>query len=179
MTLIRYALTLALGVSSVGIASGQESFPTNLDQDSAMTVLDRYDQTSDQIFATLTGRTRLFEAKAQLATQCAKGLRLIEKVMKLTEPDEEDGEAEWTRETSFLVRTWLSEEQRNEWYFAGKEFVADLDTYLEGRPTKAEAMVKYKSGFALIMNTQIAVLERISHDLDARLNRLKDPRSAD
>ena len=99
--------------------------------------------------------------------------------MKLTEPDEEDGEAEWTRETSFLVRTWLSEEQRNEWYFAGKEFVADLDTYLEGRPTKAEAMVKYKSGFALIMNAQIAVLERISHDLDARLNRLKDPRSAD
>lgn len=179
MTLIRYALTLVLGVSSVGSASGQERSPTNLDQDSVMTALDQYDQTSQQIFATLTERAKLFEAKAQLATQCAKGLRLIEKVMKLTEPDEEDGEAEWKRETFFLVRMWFSEEQRDEWYFAGKEFVADLDTYLEGGPTKAEAMVKYKRVFDQIMNAQVAVLEKMSHDLDARLNRLKDPRSAD
>lgn len=178
MPLTRYALTLALGIFSVGSASGQEHSPTNLDQDSVMTALDQYDQTSDQIFATLTGRTRLFEVKAQLATQCAKGLRLIEKVMKLTEPNEDDEEADWAHETFFLVHTWF-QEQEKEWQFAGKEFATSMIPQIELAHSREEAMETYKRGFALIINAQIAVLEKMSHDLDARINRLKEPRSAD
>ncbi|MBA5868825.1 MAG: hypothetical protein GDA68_02285 [Nitrospira sp. CR2.1] len=98
--------------------------------------------------------------------------------MKLTEPDEEDGEAEWTRETWFLVHTWF-EEQEKEWYFAGKKFAVSMDTQLEQVHSKEEAMETYNRGFALIMNAQIAVLEKMSHDLDVRINRLKEPRSAD
>lgn len=96
------------------------------------------------------GRTRLFEVKARLAAQCAKGLRLIEKVMKLTEPEEKDGEAEWTRETLFLVHTWF-EEQEKEWYFAGKTFAVSMDTQLEQAHSREEAMETYNRGFALIM----------------------------
>ncbi|MBA5874648.1 MAG: hypothetical protein GDA66_08885 [Nitrospira sp. CR1.2] len=65
-------MILVLGLSSVGSASGQDSLPTYIDEKGIMTAMDQYAQTSDQIHATLTGRTRLFEVKAQLATQCAK-----------------------------------------------------------------------------------------------------------
>ncbi len=178
MALARCAMILLLGLFSVGTASGQEHSPTNLDQDSAMTALDQYDQTSDHIFATVTGRTRLFEVKAQLATQCAKGLRLIENVMKLTEPNEDDEEADWAHETFFLVHTWF-EEQEKEWQFAGKEFAASMIPQIEQAHSKEEAMETYKRAFALIMNAQIAALEKMSHDLDARIHRLQEPRSAD
>lgn len=171
-------MILLLGLFSVASASGQERSPTNLDQDSVMTALDQSDQTSDHIFATLKGRIRLFEVKAQLATQCAKGLRLIENVMKLTEPNEDDEEAEWARETFFLVHTWF-EEQEKEWYFAGKEFAVSMGPQIEQAHSKEEAMETYKRGFALIMNAQIAALEKMSHDLDARIHRLQEPRSAD
>lgn len=179
MALRAYVMILAFAFSSVGFASAQESSPLNIDKDSAMTALDRYDQTSHQIFATLTERAKLFEAKAQLATQCAKGLRLIENVATLIAPNDDDEEAQWTRETFFLVRMWFSEEQRNEWYFAGKEVADYMTSHIDEAHSKEEALEIYKRGFALIMNAQIAVLERMSHDLDARMNRIKDPRSSD
>lgn len=178
MTLIRYALTLALGLSSVGMASAQESSPVNIDEDSAMTALDRYDQTSHHIFATLTGRAKLFEVKAQLATQCAKGLRLIENVATLIAPNDDDEEAQWAHETFFLVHTWF-EEQEKEWQFAGKEVADYIKSRIDGAHSKEEALEIYKKGFALIMNAQIAVLEKMSHDLDARMNRITDSRSPD
>jgi len=179
MTLIRYALTLALGFSSVGFASGQESSSTNTDESSAMTALDQYSQTSHQIFATLTGRAKLFEVKAQLATQCAKGLRLIENVATLIAPNDDDEEAQWAHETFFLVRMWFSEEQRNEWYFAGKEVADYIKSRIDEAHSKEEALEIYKKGFALIMNAQVAALEKMSHDLDARMNRITDSRSPD
>jgi hypothetical protein len=140
MTLIRYALTLALGFSSVGIASAQESSPMNINQDSAMTVLDRYNQMSHQIFATLTERAKLFEAKARLATQCAKGLRLIENVATLTAPNDDDEEAQWRHETFFLVRMWFTKEQQDEWYFAGNEVGDYLKSHIDEAHSKEEAL---------------------------------------
>lgn len=178
MTLIRYALTLALGFPSVGIASAQESSPTNTDESSAMTALDQYDQTSHHIFATLTGRTRLFEVKAQLATQCAKGLRLIENVATLIAPNDDDEEAQWAHETFFLIHTWF-EEQEKEWQFAGKEVADYIKSRIDEAHSKEEALEIYKKGFALIMNAQVAALEKMSHDLDARMNRITDSRSPD
>jgi hypothetical protein len=179
MTLIRYALTLALGFSSVGIASAQESSPMNINQDSAMTVLDRYNQMSHQIFATLTERAKLFEAKARLATQCAKGLRLIENVATLTAPNDDDEEAQWRHETFFLVRMWFTKEQQDEWYFAGNEVGDYLKSHIDEAHSKEEALRIYKRAFALIMNAQVAALEKMSHDLDARMNRITDSRSPD
>ncbi|QPD04902.1 MAG: hypothetical protein Nkreftii_002676 [Candidatus Nitrospira kreftii] len=178
MTLTRYALILVLGLFSIGSAFGQENSPMNLDQDSAMTALDRYNQTSHQIFATLTERAKLFEAKAQLATQCAKGLRLIENVATLTAPNDDD-EAQWRHETFFLVRMWFTKEQQDEWYFAGNEVGDYLKSHIDEAHSKEEALEIYKRAFALIMNAQVAVLEKMSHDLDARMNRIKEPRSSD
>ena len=179
MTLIRYALTLALGFSSVGIASAQESSPMNINQDSAMTALDQYNQASHQIFATLTERAKLFEAKARLATQCAKGLRLIENVETLTAPNDDDDEAQWRHETFFLVRMWFTKEQQDEWYFAGNEVGDYLKSHIDEAHSKEEALEIYKRAFALIMNAQVAALEKMSHDLDARMNRITDSRSPD
>jgi hypothetical protein len=103
-------------------ASGQESSPRNIGESSATTALDRYDQKSHQIFATLTERAELFEAKAKFAAQCVKGLQLIQKVAALTAPkDDDEEEAQWTRETFFLVRMWFGKEDQDEWYFAGQE----------------------------------------------------------
>lgn len=179
MTLIRYALTLALGFPSVGIASAQESSPMNINQDSAMTALDQYNQASHQIFATLTERAKLFDAKARLATQCAKGLRLIENVATLTAPNDDDEEAEWRHETFFLVRMWFTKEQQDEWYFAGNEVGDYLKSHIDEAHSKEEALEIYKRAFALIMNAQVAALEKMSHDLDARMNRITDSRSPD
>jgi hypothetical protein len=172
-------LTLVLGFPSVGIASAQESSPMNINQDSAMTVLDQYNQMSHQIFATLTERAKLFEAKARLATQCAKGLRLIENVATLTAPNEDDEEAQWRHETFFLVRMWFTKEQQDEWYFAGNEMGDYLKPHIDEAHSKEEALEIYKRAFALIMNAQLAALEKMSHDLDARMNRITDSRSPD
>ncbi|MGB4068910.1 MAG: hypothetical protein WBK08_12850 [Nitrospira sp.] len=175
MVLVRYLMILAFSLSSAGIASAQEHSPVNA-------VLP-----SPQTLATLTTRAEFFEAKAQLATQCAKGLRLVQSVMNLAAPndDEDEGkyddedEARWFRETYLLLRMWFTKEQQDEWYFAGKEFAGDSATFLEGVRTKAEAMDKYKRVFALIMNAQVAALEKLSDDLDARMIRIQETRSAD
>lgn len=167
MTLARYALTLALGLSSVGITSAQEHPPMPTGP------------TSPQALAILTERAEFFEAKAKLATQSAKGLRLVQNVMKLTTPDDDGEETQWTHETYLLLSMWFSAEQRDEWYLAGKEFGSDFETYLKGVPTKEEALERYKEMFAQIMNAQVTVLEKLSNDLDARMNRLQEPRSSD
>lgn len=151
----------------------------NINQDSAMTVLDQYNQMSHQIFATLTERAKLFEAKARLATQCAKGLRLIENVATLTAPNDDDEEAQWRHETFFLVRMWFTKEQQDEWYFAGNEVGDYLKSHIDEAHSKEEALEIYKRAFALIMNAQVAALEKMSHDLDARMNRITDSRSPD
>lgn len=169
-------MILTLGLSSVGSASAQDGPPATADEKSVMAAPD---QTSDQIFATVKGRTKLFEVKAQLATQCAKGLRLIEKVMKLTEPNEDDEETDWTHETYFLVHKWFTEEQEKEWYFAGKEFAVSMIPEMEQAHSREEAMETYKRGFALMMNAQIAEMEKMSRELDARMNRLEGPRNAE
>lgn len=167
MVLTRLVMTLAFGLTSVGIAFAQEHSPVQANL------------ASPQILATLTKRAELFEAKAKLVTQCAKALRLIQKVMNLTEPNEDNEEEQWTRETFLLVRMWFTQEQQDEWYFAGKEFAVSMVTDMDQAHTKEEAMATYKRGFALIMNAQIAALEKMSDDLDARRNRIKELRSSD
>lgn len=155
MALARYAIILACGVFSVEITFGQEHLPVNADP------------TNPQTLEMLTERAKMFEAKAQLATQCAKGIRLIQKVVNLTSPNEDSEEEEWIRETFLLVRLWFTKEQQDEWYFAGKEF-AFLVTDIDQAHTKEEAMETYKKGFSLIMNAQVAALERLSDDLESR-----------
>ncbi len=179
MTLARIVIILAFGYSSVGIASGQESSPINIHESSVRTAGDRYDQRSRQIFATLTTRAELFEAKARFATQCAKGLQLIQKVAALTAPKDDEEEAQWTRETFFLVRMWFGKEDQDEWYFAGQEVAENGKALMEEAHSKEEVLERYKKVFALVMNAQIAVLEKMSRDLDARMNRIKEPQSSD
>ncbi len=128
MLLARYAVILVFGLASVGIASAQEHSPLQAN------------------LATLTKRAEMFEAKAQLATQCAKALRLIEKVMNLTEPNEDNEEAQWTRETFFLVRMWFTQEQQDEWYFAGKEFAVSMGPQMEQARTKRKPWRFTKEG---------------------------------
>ncbi len=151
----------------------------NIEEHSARTAVDRYDQTSRQIYATLTERAGLFEAKAQFATQCAKGLRLIQKVATLTAPNDDEEEAQWVRETFSLVRKWFSKENQDEWYFAGQEMADYGKALMEEAQSKEEALARYKKVFALVTNAQIAVLEKMSRDLDARMNRIEEPRSSE
>lgn len=179
MMLVRYAVLVVLGFASVGIACGQEHSPVNTDKESAITALDRYEPTSQHTLATLTRRAELFEAKAQLATQCAKGLRLVEKTVNASSPEEDTKEdAQWVHDTSFLLRMWFTKEQQDEWYFTGKEYAAYATTYADEVHTKAEAWETYRKVFGLIMNAQVAVLEKLSDDLDARMNRMKELRNS-
>jgi hypothetical protein len=50
---------------------------------------------------------------------------------------------------------------------------------MEEAHSKEEALEVYKKLFALITNAQIAVLEKMSHDLDARMNRMIETPGSD
>jgi len=100
-------------------------------------------------------------------------------VATLTAPNDDDEEAQWRHETFFLVRMWFTKEQQDEWYFAGNEMGDYLKPHIDEAHSKEEALEIYKRAFALIMNAQVAALEKMSHDLDARMNRITDSRSPD
>ncbi len=153
----------------------------------AMVDFNPFDPASQRTLAMLEQRAELFEVQAKLATQCAKGLRLAQEAVNLTSslPDEET--AQWIRETYFLVSAWFTKEQRDEWYFAGKEVVEYAETYAENSESlrsrfhakEVEKVAMYNRGIALIMNAQVAALEKLSNDLVTRMNSIKETRSSD
>ena len=218
ITLTRCAIILILGVSSVGIASGQEHSPRTIrqihqlhdlqgdparlvtqvedrsdtssdlqdattDKDHAITGFNPNDPANSQLLTTLIDRAKLLEIKAQSETLCANGLRLAQQVLvapTLLGPEEEL--TEWERKMNFLVYTWFTEERRAEWYSAGKAINDYIDRHAERlsqMPNNQEKVELANRLFALLMNTQINVMEKMSHDLEAQINRIKEVRSSD
>lgn len=180
-----YAMLLVFGFSSPGFAYEETHSPIEAPpgaipdpqypgdrKASAITALTRYDPTSQQTLSTLPERARLFEMRVKLETQCAKGLRLAQKSINLTsEMDYVEGQ-QWVMETYVLVMPWVSKEQLDEWYFSGKEvgellkrYIEDNQSRPEGAPMNEEERAAYNGFFALLMNAQVAALEKVSNTL--------------
>lgn len=180
-----YAILLVFGFSLPGFAYEEAHSPIEAPpgaapdpqypgerKASAITALTKYDPTSQQTLSTLPERARLFEMKAKLETQCAKGLRLAQKSVNLTsEMDYFEG-GRWIMETYMLVMPWVSKEELDEWYFSGKEvdelvkrYVEDNQSRPEGAPMNEEELAVYNGFFALLMNAQVAALEKVSNTL--------------